>query len=186
MGRKAQNHSVALRIQALALFEEGVPVERVKEITGMSRSAVFRLRQTAKNRGYDPNVSRELKEEYVQDAPRSGRPRKDAEKKQGDVPETTDPTASAPAAVLGVPGVPVAPVANMGTSAGAGIDVGVGIVIDPGLAGIGVGPTESAAAAAAAAVAVEDALKSAVAVMDTTNPIDTGTDSHVNGFLSTG
>ena len=156
MGRKAQNHSVALRIQALALFEEGVPVERVKEITGMSRSAIFRLRQTARSRGYDPNVSRELKEEYVQDAPRSGRPRKDAERKQGELPETTD--ASAAGAVGAV-----------------GADVAVAVATDPA--------TVEAAAAAAAAVAVEDALKSAVAVMDT-NPINPTTDSHVNGFLS--
>lgn len=159
MGRKAQNHSVALRIQALALFEEGVPVERVKEITGMSRSAIFRLRQTARSRGYDPNVSRELKEEYVQDAPRSGRPRKDAERKQGELPETTDASAAGAAGAAGA----------------VGADVTVAVATDPA--------TVEAAAAAAAAVAVEDALKSAVAVMDT-NPINPTTDSHVNGFLS--
>ena len=69
-------HTVAERIQALALAEYGVPLPRVAEITGMSERQISRLKSTARKRGFDPRVSHVLKTEYVADAPRSGRPRK--------------------------------------------------------------------------------------------------------------
>jgi transposase len=72
----AQKHTTAERIQALALIEEGVPVDRVTTVSGMSKASIYRLQKTARARGYDPAVSRRLKDEYVQDAPRSGRPKK--------------------------------------------------------------------------------------------------------------
>lgn len=72
----AQKHTTAERIQALALIEEGVPVDRVTTVSGMSKASIYRLQKTARARGYDPTVSRKLKDEYVQDAPRSGRPKK--------------------------------------------------------------------------------------------------------------
>lgn len=167
MGRKAQNHSVALRIQALALFEEGIAVERVKDITGMSRSAIFRLRQTARARGYDPNVSRELKEEYVQDAPRSGRPRKDA---KGGVPSEVDNNAT---------------MMMMGGQENVSENPAPAMTTMPEMV-----------VATPAEVAVEDALKSAVAVMDaapaavvettTTAAAAATADAHVNGFMAAG
>ena len=39
---------------------------------------MYRLKKQARDRGYDPAVSRQLKLEYVVDKPRSGRPRADA------------------------------------------------------------------------------------------------------------
>ncbi len=72
----AQKHTTAERIQALALIEEGVAVDRVTTVSGMSKASIYRLQKTARARGYDPTVSRKLKDEYVQDAPRSGRPKK--------------------------------------------------------------------------------------------------------------
>src|SRR4051812_21821899 len=81
MGNKS--HTVAQRIQALALLEEGVTVKRIEEVTELSRATIFRLRQNARARGYDPEVSRVLKAEYVEDAARSGRPR-EISKEQGE------------------------------------------------------------------------------------------------------
>ncbi len=72
----ASPHSLASRIQALALAEYGVPVHKVSEITTISVRHIYRLRKTARGRGFDPAVSSVLKEEYVKDAPRSGRPKK--------------------------------------------------------------------------------------------------------------
>jgi hypothetical protein len=76
---------IAIRIQALALIEEGVPIRRVMEATGMAKSSIFRLRKTARERGYDPDESRQLKEEYVDDATRSGRPRSMTEEQRQSV-----------------------------------------------------------------------------------------------------
>ncbi|KAI9776974.1 MAG: hypothetical protein M1839_009118 [Geoglossum umbratile] len=71
-----KQHDLAVRIQALALVEEGVTVKRVMELTGLARATVYDLKRKTRQRGYDPAVSRVLKMEYVEDAPRSGRPKK--------------------------------------------------------------------------------------------------------------
>ena len=70
------NHPTAKRIQALSLVEHGVPAKDVAAICEMSSSTVHRLKIKARERGYDPSISRVLKEEYVIDAPRSGQPPK--------------------------------------------------------------------------------------------------------------
>lgn len=64
-----KKHDIAVRIQALALVEEGIPTKRVTEITGLSRKTIYNLRKKACERGYNPAQSRELKIEYVDDAP---------------------------------------------------------------------------------------------------------------------
>src|SRR2546421_1851862 len=66
---------ITLRAQALAMLEEGVPVSRITEYTTLSQPTIFRIRRIAIERGYDPQVSREFKDEYFTDAPRSGRPK---------------------------------------------------------------------------------------------------------------
>src|SRR2546430_10356095 len=66
---------ITLRAQALAMLEEGVPVSRITEYTTLSKPTIFRIRRIAIERGYDPQVSREFKDEYFTDAPRSGRPK---------------------------------------------------------------------------------------------------------------
>lgn len=67
---------ISLRFQALALAEYGVPVQHIKHYLNMSVNTIQRLRKTARDRGFDPAVSPQLKLEYVEDAPRSGRPSK--------------------------------------------------------------------------------------------------------------
>lgn len=72
---KMGEHSTAVRIQALALAEAHISVERIQEVTGMDAKVIVGLRKLARERGYDPNVSMVLKEEYVYDPPNSNKPR---------------------------------------------------------------------------------------------------------------
>lgn len=73
---RPQNRTIDLgtRMQALALAESDIARNIVAAITQMSEKTVRRLQQQARNRGYDPQVSRVLLLSYVEDAPRSGRP----------------------------------------------------------------------------------------------------------------
>ncbi|EXJ90048.1 hypothetical protein A1O3_03116 [Capronia epimyces CBS 606.96] len=72
---KMQEHSTAVRIQALALAEANISSERIQEVTGMDPKTLAGLRKLARERGYDPMVSMQLKEEYVLDPPNTSRPR---------------------------------------------------------------------------------------------------------------
>ena len=74
---------IAVRAQALALLECSIPVKTIMEITGLCKSTIFRIRQIAKDRGYNPEVSTAFRNAYFVDAPRSGRP------KTVTTPETT-------------------------------------------------------------------------------------------------
>lgn len=77
-----KKHNVGTRVQALALVEYGIPVDKVTAWTGLSRSTIYELKAKAKERGYNPQIDKTLKIEYVVDAPRSGRPRKVTEAKE--------------------------------------------------------------------------------------------------------
>ena len=72
---KMAEHSTAVRIQALALAEANISSERIFEITGIDPRILAGLRKLARDRGYDPNISMQLKEEYVLDPPNANRPR---------------------------------------------------------------------------------------------------------------
>ena len=64
------------RIQALALLQVNTPISQIIEKTGYQKRNIYRILKTAKERGYDPSKSSILYLSYVQDAPRSGRPKK--------------------------------------------------------------------------------------------------------------
>ena len=68
--------TLAQRLQALTLVEHGVSAKRVEEITEVSTRSISHIKKKARSRGYDPEISRVLKMEYVEDAPRSGQPSK--------------------------------------------------------------------------------------------------------------
>ena len=83
------NHDLGKRLQVLALVElsdvlkkTGSEIEfkitqkTIAAIARVSQKTVSRLRQQARNRGYNSEISTELKLEYVQDTPRSGGPSK--------------------------------------------------------------------------------------------------------------
>lgn len=82
-------HPPATRIQALTLLLSPSPpaVTEISKITGMTRSSIYRLGHTARMRGYDESKSRLMKEEYVMDLPRSGRPKKLGERERREVGE---------------------------------------------------------------------------------------------------
>ncbi len=75
MEARPQNRSldVGQRLQALALAEEDIAVKIVQSITEVSIRSISDLKKKARSRGYDPQISRVLKLEYVTDAPRSDR-----------------------------------------------------------------------------------------------------------------
>lgn len=99
---KMQEHTTAVRIQALALAEASISSERIHEITGVEPKVLAGLRRLARERGYDPNVSMQLKEEYVLDPPNANRPRGRPKKRKpeddvdpaltADLPEPTQST----------------------------------------------------------------------------------------------
>ena len=68
--------TLAQRLQALTLAEEGIAAVKIQKLTGVSVRSISELKRKARSRGYDPAISRILKMEYVEDAPRSGRPSK--------------------------------------------------------------------------------------------------------------
>ena len=65
-----------VRLQALTMAECGMPFDEITKVTGISRSTIFTLKKKARERGYNPKVSRILKIEYVTDVPKPGRPKK--------------------------------------------------------------------------------------------------------------
>jgi len=69
-----QRHSIGARIQAITLLEIGIPHWDIKAKTGISKSQVYRLRNKAINRGWDPKISSIVEVHHVDDTPRSGRP----------------------------------------------------------------------------------------------------------------
>ncbi|KAI9778540.1 MAG: hypothetical protein M1816_004024, partial [Peltula sp. TS41687] len=73
MGNK--HVSVALRAQALALLDAGLPMDYIRGKTGLVQSTIYRIRQIAKQRGYDPEKDSVFKDEYFEDAKRAGRPK---------------------------------------------------------------------------------------------------------------
>lgn len=77
-------HTTAARIQALALAEAHISLERIHEVTGIDPKVVAGLRKLARDRGYDPNVSMVLKEEYVWDPPNANKPRGRPKKRRTD------------------------------------------------------------------------------------------------------
>ena len=67
-------HDIAQRAQALTLLYVGATFEQITELIGISERQVRRFLATAKERGYDPSISGILKDEYLQNASRIGRP----------------------------------------------------------------------------------------------------------------
>jgi hypothetical protein len=67
---------VGVQVQALAYLELGYTPAQIEVYLGVSKSAIYRFRRTAIERGYNPQESKKILIEYLVDAPRSGRPTK--------------------------------------------------------------------------------------------------------------
>ena len=73
---RSVNHTLAQRLQALALAEAGIAMKQAAAMSGLHNAqSVKRLQTKARARGYNPTVSTILKSEYVCDGSRSGRPK---------------------------------------------------------------------------------------------------------------
>lgn len=73
-GQPRPTYDIAQHAQALTLLYVGATFEQITEVTGISERQVRRFLATAKERRYDPSISGILKDEYLQNAPRTGRP----------------------------------------------------------------------------------------------------------------
>ena len=67
--------SISQKARAFALLENGVSMERIVSVTGLSASTIHRIRQVAYERGYDPVTNPAYQDELFKAAPRSGRPK---------------------------------------------------------------------------------------------------------------
>ena len=72
--QRGGNYSIGARIQAITLVQAGMKVDFVIEFIGIKKSRVYKLVKQAKQRGYDPTISKVVEVHYVIEAPRSGRP----------------------------------------------------------------------------------------------------------------
>ncbi|KAJ9220690.1 hypothetical protein DTO027B5_2217 [Paecilomyces variotii] len=68
-------HQIAARVQALTLLLMGVKPEDIRKHTGVPPTTQRSIQKRAFQRGYRPEENPLIKDEYVIDAPRSGRPR---------------------------------------------------------------------------------------------------------------
>jgi hypothetical protein len=66
-------HDVGIRLQALTMLETGYKIPEVMTATNLLERSIYRLRKVAKERGYNPDISKKLLLAYVEDAPRIGR-----------------------------------------------------------------------------------------------------------------
>ena len=58
-----------------------MPPKDVANLVGVSQQSISRLRKKARERGYDPNIDRKILLKYVEDGPRTGRPKTAVDKK---------------------------------------------------------------------------------------------------------
>jgi len=76
-------YDIATRAQALTLKALGVTNQEIERQTGIKARTVNYIYDRATRRGFDPNAEHPtILDIHVQDAPRSGRPLKQGEKKE--------------------------------------------------------------------------------------------------------
>jgi transposase len=68
-------YSIAQKIQALTLISSGFTTKHASKVTGIPEQTIRRVKQTALQRGFEPERDPRILEAYVVDAPRSGRPK---------------------------------------------------------------------------------------------------------------
>jgi transposase len=71
-----KSYPLSVRAQVVTLRIAGLTNAQIVEMTGVSRRQIQSWYSNALKRGYDPSVSKLLKDEYLVDAPRSGRPKR--------------------------------------------------------------------------------------------------------------
>ncbi len=71
-----QTVSKTQRARALALLDVNISIKTVVQLTGLARSTVFAIRDRARQHGYDLASNHTFQDEWFEDAPRTGRPKK--------------------------------------------------------------------------------------------------------------
>ena len=71
-----QPHDNGLRVQVLAMFQDGKSIDDIIKTIKYSRSTIFAIRRKAKERGYDLELDSRIFLKYVEDVPHLGRPMK--------------------------------------------------------------------------------------------------------------
>ena len=66
--------SILQKARVFALLEEGVPVNHIINLTGLSFSTIYRIRRLVYKRGYryNPVTNAVFQDEFFKDAPRTG------------------------------------------------------------------------------------------------------------------
>lgn len=73
--RQRPHYSLTLRVQCLTLLTEGYPGPEIEKKTGIPRRTQLNIQKKAQERGYCPEQDGRILEHFVEDKPRSGRPK---------------------------------------------------------------------------------------------------------------
>ena len=68
-------HPIGVRVQAVTLIALGFDIQHIEDITSMSSWTIKRWFKIAKERGFNPEIDKQVLTEYVEDAPQSGCPK---------------------------------------------------------------------------------------------------------------
>ena len=68
-------HSIGARIQAVTFLNLGIPHAEITKNTGISKAQLYKIRDKAISRGWNPEISGIVKVSHVEDGARSGRPK---------------------------------------------------------------------------------------------------------------
>ena len=67
MGNKAV--CMTEKARALALFESGVPVKQISDVTKLSSSTIYQICRIVRDHGYNPVTNPTFQEEFFKDTP---------------------------------------------------------------------------------------------------------------------
>ena len=68
-------HSIGARIQAVTFLDLGIPHLEITKRTGISKVQIYKIRDKAISRGWDPQISEVVEVFHIEDRARSGRPK---------------------------------------------------------------------------------------------------------------
>jgi hypothetical protein len=75
-GQAGAQHDPGLRVQALNMFDHGIHLNQIFAETGINASSIYSIRRRAIARGWKPNQGSPILLKYIENARRSGRPKK--------------------------------------------------------------------------------------------------------------
>nr|KMM64140.1 hypothetical protein CPAG_00492 [Coccidioides posadasii RMSCC 3488] len=80
---------LVMQIQALALISYGISILDVSHTLQISSSTLYNIQKRAKDCGFDPKNDPQISLSYMEDAPRSGQPKKISTKEAGIIASVT-------------------------------------------------------------------------------------------------